>query len=142
MSLQVNQEELLDIVVKYAEVEGKNGRVYILTREEDFVKYKDKIKEIKQLNTQWKEPTWKEQNAIVQESQVMNGLTGDRIVDYVKLDELMLEKCLKNWDLLDSKGKSIQCTPENIGTLNPQFAQKLINEFSLRNSISDKNLGN
>ncbi len=135
-------DELIEIKIKYAELTTKNGRTVTITDEKELEKHKAKIKEYKEIVTNWQEPNWKENNAMVFESLEINPLTGQKEQDWIKFTSINLEKCLKAWDLKDEKGNLIPLNPENIGKLNPQIATKLIQQFMMRNAVTDEDLGN
>src|ERR1017187_2373882 len=101
MSMLVNKDELIEIPVKYAELQLKNGRTIYLVSDDEFEKYKSKIKEHKIINTLWQEPTWKEYNAMALEATIMNEITGDKQTSLFKMRDLMLERNLKGWDVKD-----------------------------------------
>lgn len=139
MSLLVG-EQLFPITIRYIDVPLKNNLngVFIIDTPEKGKKYEGKIKE---MNTQWVRPGFKQMNDLIMESSVTDPYKGGKDVDPFIYRALILEKFLRHWDI-EEEGKAIPCTPENIGKLDPIVAQALIEAFNKHNVPTEEYLKN
>jgi hypothetical protein len=140
--------ERFEIAIKYIEKKLPSGLTKVITigekDEETQERYKDQIKII---HTQWSMMNWKETNDLIRQATYFDAMAGRRELDWVMYRQLMLESCMKSWDITqpnsDGKGESgVPCTKENISRLDPNIATALVQEFVDKTSMSDNDLGN
>lgn len=133
-------EQLFPITIKYIEVPLKSGQsgIFVIDTPEKEKKYEGRIKEF---NTQWIRPSFKQMNDLIKEAMVTDMFKGERELDPFIYRALLLEKFLRIWDIQE-EGKPIPCNPENIGKLDPTVAQTLIEAFNKYNVPSEEHLKN
>jgi hypothetical protein len=139
--------ERFEIAVKYIEKSLPSGlNKVIVVGEKDKEaqeRYKDKVKVI---HTQWTLMNWKESNDLIRQATYFDAMAGRRELDWVAYRQLMLDNCMKSWDITekgaDGKESSVPCTKENISRLDPNIATALVQAFVERTSVSDEEMGN
>jgi hypothetical protein len=139
--------ERFEISIRYIEKSlpsGLNKVVVIEEKDQEAQeRYKDKVKVI---HTQWAMMNWKETNELIRQATYFDTMAGRRELDWVTYRQLMLENCMKSWDITekgtDGKEVSVPCTKENIFRLDPNIATALVQQFVERTSLSDEDLGN
>jgi len=129
------------IVVKYIEKENKAGLplIVIVKSEEIEKRYKDQIKTI---TTIWTLPNWKQSNELIRKATKFDADAGERRLDWQMYRGLLLETFMKEWDIKGSDGKVVPCDKQFIDQLDVNVAATLIDEFLLKTSPSEDELGN
>jgi len=136
-----------EIAIKYVEKKLSSGltKVIIIGNkdEESLERYKDQVKVI---HTQWAMMNWQETNSLIRQATYFDSMAGRRELDWVMYRQLMLENCMKSWDITekaaDGKETSVPCTKENVARLDPNVATALVQDFVEKTSMSDEDLGN
>ena len=150
MSL-LTQNELIDIKLYY-QVKGNKGRktIKVLSDKEaknimdvnekakkDFEsKEENKDKEfelnpaekVEILNTKWKEASWKEHNDSLKKCMKKDDYNNYE-VDQIQFRDLKVKQGLKEWDLKDSNGNPVPCTPDIIDQLPFDVMMSLLNKY-------------
>ena len=116
--------DLFEIVVKYVQVKLKSGlsAIVVVKDEEQEKKYKDKVQALK---SQWRQPNWKEHNDLHSDSLVMDDVAGVKVPDYNIYRQLVLERFMKLWDVMDEKSNPVEITKDNLSKLDPSIAVAL-----------------
>jgi hypothetical protein len=135
------QQKLFPITIKYVEIPLKSGRsgILIVKTDEQEKKYKDKIKE---LETQWLQPNFKETNDLIREATVYEHFKGERDIDHYLYRALVLDRFLKAWNITDDAGQPIPCNPANMALLDVSIALELIDKFNTQNLPTEADLKN
>lgn len=114
----------------------------VIDKEKTEINY-DKL--IESLDTTWRRLNWKENNDIC--SRCLKHIpTADgqiRVeIDGLKLRELKLKTCLKDWDLVDENNNKVPLTSDNIDRLLPEVAHELLETFEEISEPSREQLKN
>jgi hypothetical protein len=146
MSGPFASNERFEIPIKYVEKKLPSGltKVIVIDKKDDETqeRYKDQVKVI---HTQWALMNWKETNDLIRQATYFDSIAGRRELDWVMYRQIMLENCMKSWDItekVDGKDISVPCTKENIARLDANVATALVQEFIEKTSMSDEELGN
>lgn len=137
-------EEKFPIVIKYVERSLRSGlkNIKIVKDKEAEEKYKGLIKEI---NTQWIQPNWKQSNDLVRTCTKFDAQAGERILDWQTYRMRLLESYMTNWDIAEdgaSGPQLVPCTADYMSKLNPQIAAALVDEFLSKTTMTDDEMGN
>jgi len=132
---------MFPIDVRYSEVTLKSGltSVIVLKTEEEEKKYEGKVKE---LHTQWLQPSWKENNDVIRQSQIWDEFRGERTLDFYLYRSIVLDKFLKTWDITNDKNEPVPCNSANISKLSIPIANELIDQFISKNVPKEAELKN
>lgn len=145
MSILVDGQKVVRIKYHYLEIEKQQSYTVFkfLKTEEDFKKHRDD-KNLKELNTTWKIPTWEEQTTLLRLCTVYDNKDGSITarLDFLRLDDLVLKTYLKGWDFKDEQGNPVPVDQDVINKLNPTVARELINGFEMVTNIQDRDLKN
>ena len=133
-------DEMFDIVVKYVEKKLKSGHtgVVVVRDLETEQRYKGLVKEI---HTQWVQPNWMTSNDMIRTATRFDAEAGTRLIDWPLYRTLLLEKCMKQWDVVDEASKPVPCTKENIARLDPNIGAALVDDFLAKTTPTEKELG-
>ena len=133
-------DEMFDIVVKYVEKKLKSGHtgVVVIKDAETELRYKGLVKEI---HTQWVQPDWTVSNDMIRAATRFDAEAGTRMIDWPLYRSLLLERCMKSWDVADEAGKPVPCIKERVGKLDPNIGAALVDDFLAKTTPSEKDLG-
>ncbi len=129
------------IVVKYIEKENKAGlpMIVVVRSADTESRYKDHVKTI---TTLWMLPNWKQSNELIRKATKFDADAGERRLDWQMYRGMLLENFMKEWDIKGSDGKVVPCTKEFFDQLDINIASTLIDEFLMKTSPSEEELGN
>jgi hypothetical protein len=129
------------IEVKYIEKKNKAGlpMIVIVKSAEIEARYKDHVKTIK---TMWTLPNWKQSNELIRKATKFDQDAGERRLDWQLYRSMILENFMKEWDIKGEDGKMVPCVKQFIDLLDVNVAATLIDEFLLKTSPSEDELGN
>jgi hypothetical protein len=132
--------DLFEIKICYVEKQMKSGHTgcVVLNTDEAKLKYKDQVKEI---STQWSSMNWRQSNDLIRKATKVDADTGIRGVDWPYYRSLLMESCLKAWDIQGSDSKTVPCINDNIGKLDPNIASAMVEEYLAKTTPSEKELG-
>lgn len=102
-------------------------------------------KVIQQLVTSWKRPLWREHNEMYASCLRQYPTPDGKIkieLDFMRLRDLKLRKCLKGWDAVDEHGNKIPINDDTIDNMIPELANEIIEAFEKVTEIADDDLGN
>jgi len=133
--------DLFEIVVKYAQVKLKSGlgAIIVIKDDEQEKKYKDKVHTLK---SQWMQPNWKEHNDLHSDSLVMDDVAGVKVPDYNIYRQLVLERFMKLWDVMDEKGNPSTINKETLSKLDPSIAIALYDAWNKKINAQEEDVGN
>jgi hypothetical protein len=133
-------ETAFPITVKYVESKNKAGLpIIVIVRSKDIEqRYKDQVKTI---TTQWIQPNWKQSNDLIRRATKFDADAGERVLDWPLYKTIILETFMKEWDI-ELNGKLVPCIPENIAQLDTNIASALVDEFLVKTTPSEQELGN
>jgi hypothetical protein len=133
-------DEMFDIVVKYVEKKLKSGHmgVVVIKDAETELRHKGLVKEI---HTQWTQPDWTVSNDMIRAATRFDPEAGTRMIDWPLYRSLLLERCMKSWDVADEQGKPVPCVKEKIGKLDPNIGAALVDDFLAKTTPTEKDLG-
>jgi len=134
-------DALFEITVKYVQVNLKGGlkAVIVIDDPEKEKKYGDRAQVIK---SQWKQPNWKEHNELHSDSLVTDDVTGVKVPNINIYRQLVLERFMKLWDIVDDKGNPIDLKPENLAKLDPDVAMALYQAWNKRVNAEEEDTKN
>lgn len=138
-------DELFPITIKYVEKKTKAGlgTCMVVRGKEMEQRYKDNAKEI---NTQWRIPNWKESQDLVRQCYRWDQIAGEKILDWNLYRMKCLDTYMVAWDVTmpnpNGGEQSVPCTPANVAKLQPLIASALVDEFMLKTSPTDEDMGN
>ncbi len=139
-----NKDFAIEIKVYYkiADIHGIKKIVIVEDEKaEKLLANEETAKGIECLTTKWSGLTWKEQTEISQKAFVKN-YDGNRQFDPIIYRDIILKKCLKMWDALDSNGKIVPITPESIDALPGNVAFALYNKYEEILNYTEEELKN
>lgn len=133
--------KLFSIDIKYVEVKMSNGAecIYIIDNEIEAEKYKEKVKVF---HTSWVQPNWKDNNEALRAATQVDPITGSKSTDLHLYRNIVLERFMKAWDILDENNNPVLITREKIGCLDFNIARALADRFINRSIPTEEELGN
>jgi len=133
--------DLFEIVVKYTHVKLKSGlsAIIVIKDEKQEEKYKDKVQVLK---SQWKQPNWIEHNDLHSGSLVMDDVAGVKVPDYNIYRQLVLERFMKLWDVVDEKNNPVEINKDNLSKLDPSIAMALYDAWNRKVNAAEEDVGN
>ncbi len=136
MSLFVEDDDLIQIDVNYYK-QGKN--IIIL----DPFKEIPKGIEIQKETFSIKLPNWMDAVAIASASSIVDGQTGQVLVNPHKFNDTRLKLLLKDWTLKDKDGSKLKITNELIDKLSPVIVEyigmELVRQTTIKNEVVPEN---
>jgi hypothetical protein len=82
--------------------------------------------------------TWKQYNDLQRSSLVDKGMGLGEEIDWISWKEQKMITILREWDIVNSKGKPIPVTPDAIFKLHPFIAEAILNEFDRLTLVGDE----
>jgi hypothetical protein len=133
--------DLFEIVVKYAQVKLKSGlsAIIVIKDEKQEEKYKDKVQVLK---SQWKQPNWIEHNDLHSGSLVTDDVAGVKVPDYNIYRQLVLERFMRLWDVVDEKNNPVEINKDNLSKLDPSIAVALYEAWNKKVNAAEEDVGN
>lgn len=124
MSLFVSDTDLFEIVVKY---ERRDGALLL---DHPDAKNEERF---------WfKRPNWAESKAIMSQGVIVDGNSGQAIIDPYKLMDMKMRTLLKKWTLKGQDGEAMEVSPENLAKLDPLLVQHLYSRVEEQLSPQEK----
>lgn len=146
MSALFASDELFEISIKYIELKTKSGlmtvKVLDMKKDADKQLLEKRASDVRELSTQWVQPSWKQSNELMRKCTVFDPYVGRRDVDWPTYRALVLETYMKKWNASEDSGKPIPCVKDNIDKLETTVAVALVDEFFNKTSITEEELGN
>ena len=136
LSLLVGNEHI-PIILYYTSKKNKHGiaKVKIIDEKEYNSKTQEEKNKISILNTIWRIINFKTSQAITSECIFTNPDTGEREINFQKMQELTIKAGLFEWDMVDDNGNTIPLVPNNIDATHPDIIYSLYNKY--QGMISD-----
>lgn len=123
MSLFVSDSDVFEVVVKYMKRDGILIFDQSGNEEERF----------------WfKRPNWSESKAIMSQCVMVDGNSGQAIIDPYKLMDMKVKTLLKTWTLKGDDGEAVEVSPENLAKLDPLLVQHLYSRVEEQLSPQEK----
>lgn len=135
-------QQNLEIELFYKIEKTKNGQVVPLVITEDEynkLKVDDKQKDkAKSLRTQWRMPTWRAANELLEASTYWNHMKQENDINWNRYRDQRLKALLLSWDAKTPTGEDIPCNEETINMLHQNIALSLLNKYDEATRVTEE----
>jgi len=125
---RINENKKLEVAHNESQKDKDEKKPFVLPCE----------KKVHILNTEWKVLNWREQNDIQRDSMFKDFETNQSEIDFIKLRDQFLKKCLISWDLKDDKGNLIPYKPYLIDNMPFEIVYALVRKYDELTAIGEE----